>query len=432
MRQIDMESLVHYEHSHDDESLVIVARVILKEEIRSDCMQRALEQAVKRHRLFRCMLASEGRGLVYRETSAKPVLQKRRKKFRLGSAELNHLPYRISCHGRELMLSLHHGLTDGYGTVEFIRTLLYYYFCEMGMEIPDAGTIRRNEVPFDEEAEFELSHVKYYDPEMPQQPQQPSGPVVPFGLPVSYWDEENRFLYKRFKITLSAAEILAFAHRSGSSATAVVTSLISKAFVRAYDLEGKLLISSITSNLRYLLPSQSLQNFSGYFIMFYAPNMHSLSLGETAAAMKGIIQMNNTRSALLRLIHERTNRGREVMKMPVQELFEDKPETRQQKREVRQRLGYLLTNVGKLDVPDAMASGIEDMELYIPGITAPVVFGMNTVGDRMTLSVSQSFEEDALIQGFCEVCRENGLAVAVKDMGKEEFDTLGIDAVEMI
>ena len=40
MRQIDMESLVHYEHSHDDESLVIVARVILKEEIRSDCMQR--------------------------------------------------------------------------------------------------------------------------------------------------------------------------------------------------------------------------------------------------------------------------------------------------------------------------------------------------------------------------------------------------------
>jgi hypothetical protein len=61
--------------------------------------------------------------------------------------------------------------------------------------------------------------------------------------------------------------------------------------VKAYDLEGKLLISSITSNLRYLLPSQSLQNFSGYFILFYAPNMHSLSLGETAAAMKGIIQM---------------------------------------------------------------------------------------------------------------------------------------------
>jgi len=118
--------------------------------------------------------------------------------------------------------------------------------------------------------------------------------------------------------------------------------------------------------------------------------------------------------------------------MPLDQIFEDKTAVRQEKRAVRQSVGYVLTNVGDMEISQSMRHWIKDMEFYIPGITAPVVFGMNTVGDRMTLSVSQSFDDYTLIRSFGKVCADHGLTVTVRDLGTEEVDTLGIDAVELL
>ena len=431
MFQIGMEGLGHYVHSNGDETLVIIIRVNLKEEIQFDCMQRALEMAAARYKLFHSVLASEGRGLVYKESSQKPVLQKTGKRFRLGSDMLSHFPYRVSCSGNELTASIHHGLTDGYGAMQFVKTLLYYYLRETGKPVLDEGMIKLNEVPFDADAEGECSYLKFFDPEM--KPQQVEiGPVVPFALPVEYWDEKGDYRFKHYKLSLSAGEILSAAHRSGSSATAYVSALVNKAFQEAYDLDRKLLISSITSNFRRLFPSQTMRNFSGYFISFYTPDMQKLSLEETSAAMKEIIRTRNTKENALRIIHERTALARGYAEMPLDQIFEDKAAVRQEKRAVRQSVGYVLTNVGDIEISQSMNHWVEDMELYIPGITAPVVFGMNTVGDRMTLSVSQSFDDDTLIRSFGKVCADHGLTVTVRDLGTEEVDTLGIDAVELL
>ena len=95
-------------------------------------------------------------------------------------------------------------------------------------------------------------------------------------------------------------------------------------------------------------------------------------------------------------------------------------------------MGYLLTNVGEWNIPDAMKAWIEDMEFYVPGVTSPIVCGMNSVGDRMTLCFSQSFDDDSLIRTLCQVCSDNGLDVVQQNMGLEEFDKLGFDAVKRL
>ena len=51
----------------------------------------------------------------------------------------------------------------------------------------------------------------------------------------------------RFKLEMSASEVLELVRRSNSSPTAVVNALVSKAFQDVYDLTGKLLISSESS-----------------------------------------------------------------------------------------------------------------------------------------------------------------------------------------
>lgn len=430
MRQIDMEGIGHFVHSNGDETLTIIIRVALTEDINTSHMQTALEKAAQRYPNFHSVLASSGNGLVYELSDDKPVLLTGDKKRKLASKELHGFPYCVSCEGNMLKLSVHHGITDGYGATEFVKTLLYYYLKECGKPVTADGEIRLLETPYNEEAEDEMSYLKYYDKSIVQEQPQLGG-VKLFALPVEYWDEAGRYEFRRFKLSLSAKQVVGFARECGSSATGLINAIVCKAFQKAYDLEGKLLINSLTSNFRHLLPSDSMHNFSGWFLSFYTPEMQGMTLGQTAAVMKGMIAQNNTEQNALKIISERSTKGLEQRKMPLDEIFADKPDCMIEKKAVRQSMGSIITNVGALDIPESMKPWVGDMEFYIPALTAPIVFGINAFGDAFTVSVVQSFEDDKLVKAFCEVCSENGLEIICRDMGTEVLDTLEKDAVRI-
>ena len=330
-----------------------------------------------------------------------------------------------------LKLSVHHGITDGYGVTEFLKTLLYYYLKECGKPVTADGDIRLLESEYDAAAEDELSYLKYYDRSISSERPQ-TGDVKLFALPVEYWDEAGRYEFKRFKLSMSAEQTADYARRCGSSVTGLINAIVCKAFQTAYDLEGKLLINSVTSNFRRLMPSVSMHNFSGWLLTFYTPEMQGLSLAQTAAVMKGMISQNNTTQNALRIISERSEIGLKQREMPLDEIFADKPDCMIEKRAVRQSLGFLVTNVGPLEITESMKPWVGDMELYIPALTSPIVFGVNSVGDALTVSVVQSFEDDDIVRAFCKVCGENGLDVTCADMGIERFDVLEREAVKMI
>ncbi len=431
MRQIDMEGIGHFVHSNGDETLNIVVRVALTEDIDTASMQTALEKAALRYPNFHSVLASDGKGLVYEFSDEKPVLQIGDEKRKLGSSELNGFPYCVSCEGKMLKLSVHHGITDGYGVTEFVKTLLYYYLKECGKPVTADGDIRLLESEYDAAAEDELSYLKYYDRSISSERPQ-TGDVKLFALPVEYWDEAGRYEFKRFKLSMSVEQTADYARRCGSSVTGLINAIVCKAFQTAYDLEGKLLINSVTSNFRRLMPSVSMRNFSGWLLTFYTPEMQGLPLAQTAAVMKGMISQNNTTQNALRVISERSEIGLKQREMPLEEIFADKPDCMIEKRAVRQSLGFLVTNVGPLEITESMKPWVGDMELYIPALTSPIVFGVNSVGDALTVSVVQSFEDDDIVRAFCKVCGENGLDVTCADMGIEMFDVLERDAVKMI
>lgn len=431
MRQIDMEGIGHFVHSNGDETLNIVVRVTLTENIDTALMQTALEKAAMRYPNFHSALASDGKGLVYVFSNEKPVLQIGDERRKLGSSELNGFPYCVSCEGNILKLSVHHGITDGYGVTEFVKTLLYYYLKECGKPVTADGDIRLLEAEYDEAAEDELSYLKYYDRSVSSERPQ-TGDVKLFALPVEYWDEAGRYEFRRFKLSMSTEQTVDYARRCGSSVTGLINAIVCKAFQTAYVLEGKLLINSVTSNFRRLMPSVSMQNFSGWLLTFYTPEMQGLPLAQTAAVMKGMISQNNTTQNALRIISERSEIGLKQREMPLEEIFADKPDCMIEKRAVRQSLGFLVTNVGPLEITESMKPWVRDMELYIPAITSPIVFGVNSVGDALTVSVVQSFEDDDIVRAFCKVCGENGLDVTCADMGIERFDVLERDAVKMI
>ena len=426
-----MEGIGHFVHSNGDETLNIVVRVTLTEDINTALMQTALEKAAMRYPNFHSVLASDGKGLVYEFSDEKPVLLIGDERRRYGSSELHGFPYCVSCEGKTLKLSVHHGITDGYGVTEFGKTLLYYYLEACGKPVSADEHIRLLETAYDEAAEDAMSYLDNYDPSIQfEQPQM--GEVKLFALPVTYWDEAGRYEFRRFKLSMSAKQAADYARRCGSSVTGLINAIVCKAFQTAYDLEGKLLINSVTSNFRRLMPSVSMHNFSGWLLTFYTPEMQDWPLAQTAAVMKGMIAQNNTTDNALKIISQRSAVGLKQREMPIDEIFADKPDCMIEKKGVRQSLGSLITNVGPLEITESMKPWVRDMELYIPAITSPIVFGVNSVGDALTVSVVQSFEDDDIARAFCKVCGENGLDVTCTDMGIEQFDVLERDAVKMI
>ena len=56
----------------------------------------------------------------------------------------------------------------------------------------------------------------------------------------------------------------------------------------------------------------------------------------------------------LEIISERSEIGLKQREMPFDEIFADKPDCMIEKKAVRQRLGFLLTNVGPLEITESI------------------------------------------------------------------------------
>ena len=429
MRNIDMEGSVHLYKNNGDMTLVIVVRTIFKENISYEHMQKALYKASRRHPNFHSVIASNGKGCYYEDSKEPPILQTVDKPYRLGTKEVNYYPYSVCAVDNQLKITAYHCLTDGFGIYEFLKTLLYYYYVELGYDIDDEGLLRTNERAYDEEAELEDSNLKYHDPDyVIKQPE--LGDNKLFFIPTSYWDDEGEYVYNRFKVTLSTSQIIDIAKSTSSSVTGVLNALIDKAYQETYELEGATLISAVTSNFRKIYTSDTLNNFSGWFLTFYPPTMHGMSLQELSPAMKGMINNYNTSDNTVKVITERTREGFEIRKAPLEEMFRLKEEAIQTRISSRTHLGYLITNVGRINLPKTIEENIEDVEIYLPAMTAPVVFGVASKGDNLVLSVNMSFDGDNLIQGLCKVCEDNYIEIKCQNMGKEEFDKFYIDGVQ--
>lgn len=428
MRNIDMEGTVHLYRNNNEGSLVIVVRTTLKEDISYDKMQAALCKAALRYPNFHSVIASDGKGGYYEDATQDPILKTEDKPYRLGTKEVNYYPYSVCALGRQLKITAFHCLTDGFGIYEFLKTILYYYYVELGYNIDDEGLIRTNEKPYDKEAELEDSNLKYHDPNLElKQPE--LGDTKLFAIPTSYWDDEGKYVYKRYKITLNTSQIIDIAKSTSSSVTAVLNALINITFKNVYDLDNSMLISAITANFRKMYPSDSMNNFSGWFLTFYPPTMHGMSLQELSPAMKGLITSGNTVENMMKVITERTREGYKIRQTPLEEMFAPKEEVSQTKIGARRSIGYLITNVGKISLPKDIEEMIEDIEIYFAAISVPVVFGVASTGDKLVLSVNMSFDSDELIKGFCKVCEDNNIDVKCQDMGLEEFDKLYVDGI---
>ena len=116
--------------SHKDNPYTIRIRIRLQDTVDPLVLRRAVDTTMERYPYFSVKLQTRGADFIFIENRELVVISDSPQGVILNSPESNDHLISFSYYDDWLVMDIFHGLTDGAGAYEMIRTLLYYYCCQ--------------------------------------------------------------------------------------------------------------------------------------------------------------------------------------------------------------------------------------------------------------------------------------------------------------
>ena len=232
----------------------------LKEEIKEEALQKALDLTMEKYPLFRAVLR-KGLFWFYLERRDLPAKVKKEEKppcSGLYIPDKKNLLFRVSYYKNRINFEVFHGLTDGTGAMHFLMELIKNYLktAHPDAELPD---IMQDENVTEKDME-EDSFSQYYSSDAPRKREQKK---PAFQLKGEKLRQEDMSITE---LSISVKEVHARAKAAGVSITVFLTAV----FIWAIHEEvpknqaKKPVGLMIPVNLRNYFPSQSMANFFGW------------------------------------------------------------------------------------------------------------------------------------------------------------------------
>ncbi len=247
--------------THNNTTFRLVAE--LYEEVSKNLLQEALVRIMPRFPSFGVKLR-RGMFWYYLEPNEEIPVVKKDRGFpckRLSDLSDNGFLFHVSYFQRSVIFECFHGLADGAGAIEFLKTLIYEYFALCGYDMDRDGMVLdpAGIVP---ESELENSFVTYYDSE---------GDYNKLVQPQAYHimgtqNQDSGIFVIHGETDLKA--FLAKVKEKGVTVTAYVTALLICCIARQQGLEytksKKPVVISVPIDLRGIFPSTTLRNFMSF------------------------------------------------------------------------------------------------------------------------------------------------------------------------
>lgn len=373
--------------------------VLLKRPVKIKQLRKAILQAEKCFPFFRVQLR-EGFFWYYLEHFPKhipvePDEQRLCRKFSKGS-----LLIRIPVKSNSISVECSHILTDGTGAFEFLKTILILYSAECGAEIPAEYQII-NMANRASEEEYEDAYNRYFKEEIPPMVKRSKAFHLPYPL-----KSHSRFTRQYAIIPLE--EIKKAAQIKGVSITVYLVSVYLFVLqeihenlngVSRYKKQKKLRIQ-VPINLRNILPSKTKRNFSLFVMPEIDLRLGHYTFDEIAKSVYHQMKLETDEKLINKNISRNVGSERKLFVRGIPLFL----------KSLILRLKYyslgtsqysgVLTNLGKIDLPDETA-GLIDYFIVTPpppNKMLKVSCGVAGFGNKLTLSFgnithSQEFEE---------------------------------------
>lgn len=400
--------------NENNTSVFRITAVLLKP-VKIKPFRKAVLQAEKRFPFFRVQLR-EGFFWYYLEHLPQhiPVEHDKQplcRKFPKGS-----LLIRIPVTSNNISLECSHVLTDGTGALEFFKTILIFYSAECGAEIPPAYKIG-NTVTQVLEEEYEDAYNRYFKAEIPAMIKRSKAFHLPYSL-------RSRPRFTRQYAIIPLKQMKEIAQSNGVSITVYLTSVYLSVLQEIYEeMNGfskykkqKKLRVQVPLNLRNILPSKTMRNFSLFVLPEIDLRLGHYTFDEILKTVYHQVQLESDEKLIHKNISRNVGSERKLFVRGIPLFL----------KSLILRLKYyslgtsqysgVLTNLGKVDMPDETCKLIDYFILTPPPPNKMLKIGCAVVGfgNNLTLSfgnitLSEKFEEK-----FLQFLRNQNIQVELK------------------
>lgn len=412
--KLDLSAIVYPTLQRRDFSSVYRLSVVLKEPIRPDILQKAVDIALVRFPTYKTAIR---KGLFWRYLEPNhrpgPFVQEDIRNFCMPMPfkSGNRYLLRIYYHGCRISLEAHHSLGDGSGGMYVLQTITAVYLRLLGHEISDGYFVKDVEETPDPE-ELEDAYMKYANAKVcPKRPGEKTyrirGTKEPF------------YTFNVIDGIMSVSEVMEVAKKYHASITEYLNSVLLYALLQKQQAEFHLKLKPVRIampvNLRRFFPSKTLRNFITMVYPGIDPRLGDYTFEEIINQVHHYMRYYINEKFLRGDITTNANTQRNPF-IRIVPLFIKDFVVRQFYTRVQDRYSSAgLTNMGVIKVPENMKSHIERFDIYMgQPFSSRTNCAIVSFEDILTVNFASSIVESDVERLFFKKLVEDGIHVTIE------------------
>ena len=397
-------------------------RIRMRDLIDPAILRRAVDMTMRRYPYFCVALQKKEGRYVYAENHRPVVITDSLHGVDLNSEESNYHMIAFCLQDNWIILDVFHGLTDGAGAYEVVRTLLYYYCSERYNVMLKEDGIRL--------VGDEISEEEWIDPvvnrtDLPTPERNEMANALNLRTSAGLEEDHRHTVYS---IAISEAEFMRFNLDNNGSPGTMVSLLLSRAVAKLYPDSDEMIRIALCVNQRKALNAPlAHHSLVGAVMLEYKDKMRDWSLDMQSTAYRGMV--------FAQVQEEKVLMGVASFK-GINHMLLAK-ESDQERIGIASYINSLaaklttatVSYVGKADYKEA-EQYVRDFRLWTSPLGNNLLVEISAVNGRFTLDFLQSFSSPVIVNAFLKELDENGIIYDLQDVNELKLPNIRLPWTE--
>lgn len=393
-------------------------RIRMRDLIDPEILRRAVDMTMQRYPYFCVELQKKDGRYVFAENHRPVVITDSLHGVDLNSEESNYHMIAFCQQDNWIILDVFHGMTDGTGAYEVVRTLLYYYCsARYNVKLKEEGIrLVGDEIPEEEWIDPVASRT-----DLPQPKQQNEQMSDALNLIKEAGVEEDH-CHTVYSIAISESEFMRFNLDNDGSPGTMVSLLLSRAIARLFPKSENAIRIALCVNQRKALHAPlAHHSLVGGVMLEYKDMMRDWPLDKQATAYRGMVFAQTQEENVLMSIA--TFKGINGMLLT--------KESDQERLGIASYINSLASKlttatvsyVGKADYKEA-EQYIRDFRTWTAPLGNDLLVEISAVNGRFTLDFLQPFSNPVFVNAFLKELDENGIVYDLQDVNELQLPNI--------
>lgn len=393
-------------------------RIRMRDLIDPAALRRAVDTAMERYPYFRVELQKKDGQYVFVENSRPVVITHSPHGVELNAEESNHHMIAFCWWDNWIVLDIFHGLTDGTGAYEVLRTLLYYY-CSYRYGV----LLKREGIRL---AGDEISAEEWIDPladrtDLPVPARSEMSRALNLIAAAGLGDDRRDTVYS---IAIPEDEFMGFTLDHDGSPGTMVSLLFSRAVARLFpEAEDTIRIALCVNQRKALHTPLAHHSLVGAAMLEYKDEMRGWPLERQGTAYWGMVFAQTQEESVLMgaasgvgiermLLSKTSDQERRALALQINDIAT---------RVITATVSY----VGKADYKEAERY-IRDFRCWTSSASNGITVEISAVNGRFTLDFLQTFSDPVFVNAFLRELEENGIVYDLQDVNELELPNISL------